>query len=173
MDAFLSVVCVAFLVLAVITVVGHALWVAIAAIGRAFFGTPTDHRDGPARRRRAALDCPRCDVRLPLGETDCPRCGMNCEDAAAGELNDLEATARHLERFRKGGLLPVAILEQVWDLVQQRHARHRRRPQRSRHSRSRRKPRRPGKHGRRHERCRPERSWRTSRSSFRSSRGRT
>jgi hypothetical protein len=103
--------------LAVITVVGHGIWVLLAALGRALAGgTQTDV---PASRRPGGR-CPRCGRPL-MGKNECLVCGLAAP--AFNELGDLEATARQLSVFRQAGVLEEATNTQIQAVIQERRRR--------------------------------------------------
>lgn len=122
----ISALCGLFFLIVLVTVVGHGLWIMFASL---FKGARDEPSPPPLRPRKklnyapATVDCLRCGEKLPPHVTDCPRCGLDCEGLAAEELNDLEATARQLERFRRNQLVPPHILDELWNMIQARHKR--------------------------------------------------
>jgi hypothetical protein len=90
-------------------------------------------RDGAGRRPGGIADrfsrwgsqpagtrgtCPGCLGALPPDEEECPACGLVLNSPEAGELMDLEAMARQLERFDSGGLLNQVVLSRVRSALQ-------------------------------------------------------
>ena len=126
----MSYLCIAFVTLVLVTVVGHGMWLLVAHLYRLMVGeqqhgstlSPSQPNVGlkPKPKRRA--DCVRCGAELH-GVLDCPRCGLDNEGYVAEELVDLEATARQLERFQRNQALPAELLQQIWQLVHERHER--------------------------------------------------
>jgi hypothetical protein len=115
--------CVLTVILVLVTLIGHGLWVACAAL---FGGQPRHRPPAPSWVRRSDLErepCVCCGLKLPTDLRDCPRCGLDRDGATAAELADLEATARQLERFRKREDLPAAEIDRLWEQVQDRRER--------------------------------------------------
>jgi hypothetical protein len=84
------------LALALVTLVGHGIWLVLAALVRALFPGGA-RRPGPAPRvRRDEALCPACDARLGEWDEDCPRCGLDPGGARAGQLRELDAAARQV-----------------------------------------------------------------------------
>src|SRR5262249_19732876 len=106
------------IVITLVTVVGHGLWVFFATIWGALRGEvptqapPPRHRPRAVVSARRILECLRCGEPVPAGSTDCPRCGLDLEGLVAGELTDLEAVARQLERFRRSRAMPDHQLDE-------------------------------------------------------------
>jgi hypothetical protein len=109
--------------LAVVALVGHGLWVAIAAIFRGIREDTSRYRPRPASLGQGRQPCVRCGLKLPWEVRDCPRCGLDRDGLNAAELADLEATARQLERFRKRQELPAQDIEALWKALQEQHRR--------------------------------------------------
>jgi hypothetical protein len=105
----------ALVVLALVTLIGHGIWMLLAALVRALTG-------GPRRPPRTAqpIECPGCGRLLPDPMHRCEWCGMDLAGPAAAELTDLEATARQLERFRTGKVLDRSLLERLQDAIRTR-----------------------------------------------------
>src|SRR4051794_4816470 len=77
---------------ALVAVVGHALWLAIAAVFRALGLAQEQAPPERPRRPRQTPRCPACDARLVDAEGVCPGCGLDPEGKLAGQLRDLETT---------------------------------------------------------------------------------
>ena len=83
-------------ILAIITLVGHGIWLFFAAI----FAS------------RQGRTCPFC--RRPIKRTDrCEHCHRVLKGHRATELDDLEAVERQLGRFRRNGNLKPAVVDQM------------------------------------------------------------
>src|SRR5262245_129878 len=91
--------------LAVVTVVGHGIWVLVANMFRS----------------QTWEDCPRCGGPCSAQRRSCPRCGLERRGRVADELADLEATRRQLGRFRRRDDLPPAVLRAMRRAVEERH----------------------------------------------------
>ena len=100
-----------FIVLAIITVIGHVIWIAIAAILRAMSGGGHQRETTELNLRqpvsRQPHFCLHCGASLQAGGSMCFSCGRKQEEAGKGSeaLNDLAATERQLQRFRGQGIL--------------------------------------------------------------------
>ena len=94
-------------VLAIIAAIGHGIWIAVAAVARAIFGTnesPTLRLENqPLSPPTPSRFCDHCGAALHHGN-HCTACGHN-QRAVADPLSDLEATERQLKRFRAQGVL--------------------------------------------------------------------
>jgi hypothetical protein len=102
--------CGLIVVLGVIAVVGHGIWVLMAALLRAVSDGAGQGHDRP-RRPPKGNPCPGCGEWLPPWEPECPACGLRRGSAAADELRELDATSRHLQRFKEAG----AVDEVAWE----------------------------------------------------------
>ena len=91
MPEVIVVLMVVLLVLGTITVVGHGMWLILAAIFR-----------GGARRERS-LACPYCARSTPAADRNCSWCGRDLDAPTARELLDLAAFVRQVERLRDRG----------------------------------------------------------------------
>lgn len=101
-------------VLLLVALVGHGLWVFLAAIFRIVTNTPAPVPGGKE------TECPRCERLMPPWADECPACGLNRQGPLAKELADLAATARQLERFEKLGAADRATAESLAALILQR-----------------------------------------------------
>ncbi len=97
-----------FVVLLVVTLVGHAIWVLLAFLFRALAG---DHRP-VGKRDDSRRPCPFCGHSTPAELQRCDFCGRKLNSPLAREMADLDAFERQLERFRETSELePEAIAE--------------------------------------------------------------
>jgi hypothetical protein len=119
-DELLIYLCILAFVLTAVTVVGHALWLLVAALFRGLRrpASPPRRTPGPPWD-----PCARCGLKLPWDVRDCPRCGLDRDSQIAAELADLEAMVRQLERFEKRHLLSCAEIQRLWQVVQERQRR--------------------------------------------------
>ena len=81
-----------FVVLTIITLVGHGIWALLAAI----FG---------GSRKKPSQTCAFCGRLTPTSHDRCEWCSKDLASLTARELSDLEAVRRQLERFRQKGTL--------------------------------------------------------------------
>ena len=94
MDEVLVFLCVASIVLAVVTVVGHVLWVAIAWIFRTFSG------EAVANQTPQGKPCASCGARFGVKGGRCVVCGaVSNVSPAATQRDELTTTARQLRRL--------------------------------------------------------------------------
>lgn len=113
--------------LAVVTVIGHLLWLGAAALFRGMFEAAPQEAM-PARRQ-----CPRCATHYAVGELICPRCRLLHNSPLARQLTDLDITARQVQELVDQKLLEApageqvcrALLERQTELVGEKAARHR------------------------------------------------
>jgi hypothetical protein len=101
--------CAALLVLIVIISLGHSLWTLI----RWMFAAPFEQTPG------SAASCVGCGQAF-AGAPCCPRCGLNPTSARAGELRDLEAMARFLQRMREANDLDQETCERLYRRIEER-----------------------------------------------------
>src|SRR5262245_56311385 len=96
MEALLIVL----LVLALVTLVGHGIWIGLAALGRSLTGA------GEVRGRVERDErCPGCGARLNDRERDCPNCGLVRDGARARQLRDLAVARRQVDALYDRGEL--------------------------------------------------------------------
>jgi hypothetical protein len=112
-------------VFALITVIGHGIWVLLAAIFRAIFSKPDTERaavnDKSDARTRRETRCAECGSALHDGDSFCPRCGLS--RSGAGPMTDLGKTARQLDKFLNQGKLDAETHKLVMSLVEEERAR--------------------------------------------------
>ncbi len=95
MHNFLPVVLGLGLLLAVVTLVGHGIWVLLAVL----FGGRASKSVSPGYR------CPFCRRELPDAAHRCDWCGRLVDLRMAAELADLDAVERQLRRFEQTGAM--------------------------------------------------------------------
>lgn len=140
-EGLLALLCVLLSIaalVAIVTVVGHGLWVMFAAI----FSSPSripprshfhdDASEISPGHSRAKVSCAECGVDFPRREGRCPFCGLEINAAREKELDDLDATARTIQRLKEQGKLAEEPSEQTYRAIEarqdelvQRTARHR------------------------------------------------
>src|SRR5688572_5581731 len=100
MDDVFSFLCVVITVLAVVTVVGHCLWVAIAWVVRTAGG------DGGAGQVPQGQPCTSCGARFGVKGGRCVVCGAVPGIApGANQRDELTTTARQLRRLLDKGAI--------------------------------------------------------------------
>ncbi|MEO2091465.1 MAG: hypothetical protein ABGY75_18565 [Gemmataceae bacterium] len=84
--------------LVAVTLVGHGIWVLIAAMIRAA-STP-DRPTPPARPRPVRREeCPGCAARLVPGDRDCPKCGLPLDGRTARRLDRVRTAEREVREL--------------------------------------------------------------------------
>ena len=96
-----------FITLTVVTLVGHLIWVVVAAFGRALFGTSDG--EGTAARIR----CPTCGYSNPTTVERCAWCSRPLPANTAGELDDLAAFRRQLARLRERSVVEPETVDNL------------------------------------------------------------
>src|SRR5262245_14453811 len=84
--------------LILVTVVGHGIWVALAAFVRAVRNV---NNEAPPRPR--SQPCPACDEPVSPGERYCPSCELDQTGARADRLRDVEAARRAVNEMASAG----------------------------------------------------------------------
>ncbi len=108
------------LVLGVVTVVGHGIWVAIAAFLRLFTGSGNNRPRHDQHDRPEKLRCIGCGTPLRERERDCPSCGLEREGWRAGQLHDLDASIRQVQGLIARGEIDETTSQQLLDLFRAR-----------------------------------------------------
>src|SRR5262245_51782500 len=93
--------------LALITLIGHGIWVLLAMILRAIFSGSEAERaavdDRSAAQAPRKTHCSECGTALLDGDSFCPLCGR--VRLSAGPMADLAMIARQLDKFLSQGRL--------------------------------------------------------------------
>jgi hypothetical protein len=109
----------------IITLIGHGIWVLVAAIFRAIFREPDAERaavnDKSDAQTRRETRCAECGSPLHDGDSFCHLCGLS--RSSAGPMADLAKTARQLDKFLNQGKLDAETHKQVMSLVEEERAR--------------------------------------------------
>jgi hypothetical protein len=90
-----------------VAAVGHAIWLVLAALGRAISGD-AEAGSPPAREK-----CPGCGEPVPPTWRLCPACGLVVTGERAARLRDLAATIRQLKQFHEDGTLDADTAERL------------------------------------------------------------
>jgi hypothetical protein len=106
------------IVFGMVTLLGHGIWVVFAYVFEALFAS-----ERPRSSPNGLATCPGCGQAIPSWKKRCPGCGLESFGTAAGELTDLAATARQLQRFSNDGLLSPEELEHLNGTVRTRQRR--------------------------------------------------
>jgi len=109
MEVLIPVLIVLFILLVIITVVGHGIWLLLAWIIRTITGS--DSQEGEAKQFETlslqtpvGYECPNCATKLNSQMKFCGRCGAHRPTPSQEEyLRELEVTLRQLERLRQAG----------------------------------------------------------------------
>jgi len=86
-----------FIALAIITLIGHGIWITLAWLVRTLSGGSAGRED----RRR----CPFCLRSTPRRQDRCQWCGRDLRSPLAAELADLEGLKRQVKRFVEAEIL--------------------------------------------------------------------
>lgn len=104
------------LVLGIITVVGHAIWWALAKIFHAFWGKSPE----PVKAVSLISQCVGCGVSLGLKDDFCPSCGRPQKvNTKADPLADLAMTSRQMDRFLNQGEIDLATHRSVTKAIEE------------------------------------------------------
>ncbi len=113
MDDVVGFLCVAMIVVAIITVLGHGVWVAAAAIIRWLAGGGGD-LSSPTRR------CPACHGEISADAIRCRNCGRELVPLPVPQTaDDLAAALRHLARLHGRGWIGTAEYDRLVRLMRQ------------------------------------------------------
>ncbi len=104
LDKIIPTVLAALALLTMVAVVGHVIWLAVAAVFRLVFG-----RSAPEKRLSPEQSqCLFCGRVVGKGDRRCAYCGRDLLGTAAEEWNDLKAVFRQLKRWRRTGRISEA-----------------------------------------------------------------
>lgn len=118
MDACSLVFAVA-VALALVALVGHALWLCAAAAWKALSGPEPGQPPGH-RSVYSPAPCAGCGTWLLARDEVCPACGLVPDSATATELRELEITARRLQALRDREALDAPTCERVYRCIEAR-----------------------------------------------------
>src|SRR5262245_55850034 len=105
--------------LALVTVIGHGIWVLIAAIFRALFVESKAPSDGAEAKR--AAQCVVCGAVSSADDIFCHFCGQ--PRTSAGPIAELALAARLLDKFLAKGRLDAETHKLVMDVIEEERAR--------------------------------------------------
>ncbi|MEE8450865.1 MAG: hypothetical protein V3R99_03090 [Thermoguttaceae bacterium] len=95
-----------FLIVTVITLVGHGIWALLAMMFRM-------SGSGGGRPRTDSRQCVFCGRMTQRAHSRCDWCGRELHDPMADELADVDATRRQLVRWRRGGVLGESTVKNL------------------------------------------------------------
>jgi hypothetical protein len=111
--------------IALITFIGHGIWLVLAAIYRAFTGQSESQSvsisDYSAAQRRYGSKCAECGAILRIEDSFCPVCGLS--RSSVRPMADLATTTRQLDRFLNQGKLDPETHKLVMRIVEEERAR--------------------------------------------------
>ncbi|HEX5080472.1 MAG TPA: hypothetical protein VFY40_00400, partial [Blastocatellia bacterium] len=114
-----------FFALALITLIGHGIWLMLAAIYRAFTGESESQSasisDRNAAQRSYGAKCAECGVVLRVEDSFCPVCGLS--RSSVRPMGDLAITTRQLDRFLNQGKLDPETHKLVMRIIEEERAR--------------------------------------------------
>ena len=96
-----------FIVLAIVTCVGHGIWVVVAWFFRQVSGRQTKTPEA------AGEQCAWCNRVTQRSRDRCQWCGRELHGPAVRELADLAATKRQLRRFQRTGTLKTPVADDL------------------------------------------------------------
>jgi hypothetical protein len=102
MSQLITVLLVIFAILGGITLLGHGIWVVLAAI-----------LGGKPRREDKPTFCAFCRHGIAADDQRCDWCGKETSGLLVNELRDLEAVDRQLQRWKHSGRLEPATVEKM------------------------------------------------------------
>jgi hypothetical protein len=108
-----QVLLILFIVMAIITVVGHGIWVFLAWLNRIVSGGVGERRLEHRRTDLSKDRCPYCEWPMAPGQLRCGRCGGLRAKAVNTELDDLAATQRQLMRLVEAGSLDIETYKRL------------------------------------------------------------
>jgi hypothetical protein len=94
-----SVFAVLAVVLAIVTVIGHGIWVVLAWAARSLLGPVQQYPPADVE------PCPYCNRSTLLGKHFCQWCSADLTSRVASQLGDLKAIERKLTRLRDSGIV--------------------------------------------------------------------
>ncbi len=116
MPDLFGVLCLLAFGLLLVALIGHGLWLLMAAVFRALGGTPEKSQHQPPQWR----PCPACGLPIVLGEPQCsncawPRSGLEAR-SSRGAIS-LEALAKQVGRLRENGVLGDQACQRLLEAV--------------------------------------------------------
>src|SRR5262245_11904065 len=97
-------------ILAIVTFVGHGIWVVLALIWCCL--------SVYLRQRQSDRQtCPRCSIHFGVAQSHCPSCGLSAGGALAVELRELERAARSIQYLIDHGAIDKIQGEQLYEKI--------------------------------------------------------
>lgn len=107
-------------VLGLITVIGHVMWIMLAAFFRLIFGEPKPQLSIVSNEEGAQAQhdqrCAECGADLQASDSFCAVCGR--ARSSAGPVADLAMTARQLDKFLNQGKLDAETHSRVMQVIE-------------------------------------------------------
>jgi hypothetical protein len=116
-DAKVAFIFYAILVLGGVALVGHLIWISVAAVFRAIAGAGEPQSKS---RRDVPKECPACGRPLSQWLPRCAGCGMDPMSPAAVEFGNLATTMRQLTVLAQTGDLDQATFDRIRQSVEER-----------------------------------------------------
>ncbi len=121
METLFIALIVLFVLGAVVTVVGHGLWLALAWMFRDLIGSETST---PSPIKPDLVDCPNCGFQVLQHAMFCGRCGLpRPSQLAVDLLSDLATTERQIQRFYDSGKLDTDAFNLLKSKIEEERAR--------------------------------------------------
>ncbi len=98
------------IVLVLVTVVGHLIWLAVAAMISAVSGAAAPPADRPRRPYRY---CPACGAEPNEGDRDCPRCDLDLDGRLAHQLHRVHVAEKEVRTLLECSQIDRATAEEV------------------------------------------------------------
>lgn len=115
MDVLLTALIIFFIVLALVTVVGHAIWLTCTEVIRSFSKRPNQEASS---QTILGWSCEVCHAEMRTGWTVCGRCGaQKPSEPAVQSLKDLKTTEREIERLHSEGKIVQVTFDQVAEVL--------------------------------------------------------
>ena len=101
MPSGFEIVCFLFVVLAIVTLVGHGIWVFLAFV----FGS--------RRNKRKTRSCPFCGKNISARDDLCMWCMRDLNTLLAAEISDIDAMLRQLKRLQQQNILQDEVVDKL------------------------------------------------------------
>jgi hypothetical protein len=112
MDSALGWLCVLGIVFGIVTLVGHGIWITLAALNHVISGSPTPPGASPEHR------CPACRATMPAGAMRCHSCGWRADPQPQTPLRALDGLVKQVESLHNLGSLDALSFERLNDALQ-------------------------------------------------------
>ena len=107
--------------LALVALVGHGIWITVAAVLKALAGASTGQAStGQIDPQQRSTLCVLCRRRFSRERRSCPICGLDSRRDEALDVRELESAAGHLKALHQTGKLAADTYEAALDSIDQR-----------------------------------------------------